>query len=308
MIDNPAQSGLKNDPLKGALYMTAFAVTFGCVGGLVRLLSEHMDPLQVVFLRNFFGLLCFLPVLITAGPTAFRTQRLGMHMIRALVGLAAMCCQFYALAVMPIALATAYSFSAPLFATLGAALFLGESLRARRMAALVVGFVGMLIMVRPPLAGFSTGFDPWALVAVGSAVFMAGALLSVKALSRTESPRTIVLYMATIMTVLSLLPAIPVWRWPTAEVWLLAAFMGTIATAGQVAMARALKVAEAGQVLNMDFTRLIASALVGYLLFSEIPDLWTWIGATVILASSIYIAQRETHRGKASSNNSDAVS
>ena len=198
----PMSLGLKNQiadiatksiwprPLRGALWMVLAAFSFAAMTTLIRKLSNDIHPFELAFFRSLFGLLFMLPWFLRAGFGALKTERLGLHGFRALVGLVAMLLWFLALSLMPIAEATALNFTAPLFATAGAAVFLGEKVRARRWGATAVGFVGALIIVRQE--GFDLGFAT-TLVLVASAC-MSMAVLSVKSLSRTESTNTIVLY------------------------------------------------------------------------------------------------------------------
>ena len=166
---------------------------------------------------------------------------------------------------------------------------LGEVVRARRWTATVIGFLGVLIIIRP---GFSE--VTWIMaLPVLAAAFMAGSVLLVKTLSASEAPVTIVLYMNLLLTPLSLIPALFVWQWPSVEVWLAVIATGFIATGAQIMVTRAYKVADASVVLPFDYTRLPFIAVMAWLVFGQSTDLWTWIGAGIIAASSIYIAHRE---------------
>jgi drug/metabolite transporter (DMT)-like permease len=279
--------------LRGALSMIGAGASFAVMIVIVRHLSTEQHPFQIAFFRNLFGTVFMLPWIIRTGWAGLRTQRFGLHMVRALVGLAAMLCFFSAISLMPVAEVTALTFTAPLFATAGAALVLGETVRLRRWTATAIGFVGALIILRPG----SQTITPAALIALTSAAFMAVALLTVKVLSRTENPNAIVLYMGLMLTPLSLIPALFVWTQPAPETWPWLVVMGLTATIGQLLMVRAFAAAEASAVLPFDFARLIFVAVLGFLLFGEHPDLWTWIGAAVIVTATVYIAHRESRLG-----------
>lgn len=276
--------------LRGALFMLGSGAAFAVMMALVRALAPEIHPFEAAFFRNLFGVLFMLPWLTLAGTRVLRTGRFSIHALRAGFGLAAMLSLFYALGHLPLAETTALTFTAPLFATVGAAVLLGEKVRQRRWAATLVGFVGALIVLRPGRAAI----DPVAFVALASAIFIAGAMLTIKSLSRTEHPNAIVLIMGLLMTPASLIPAAFVWRTPTGTTWILIALMGLAATVGQVCLTRAFRAAEASAVLPVDFSRLIFVSLLGYALFGERPDLWTWVGAGLIVAASVYIAHRET--------------
>jgi drug/metabolite transporter (DMT)-like permease len=285
-------------PLQGALYMIAASFLFALMNGAIRLLGDGwgaeggagMHPFQIAFLRNVFALAFMLPWLMHHGRVGLRTNRLHMHLWRAGVGLIAMLCWFSAVAYLPLAEAVALNFTVPLFATAGAALVLGEVVRARRWTATIVGFLGVLVILRPGL----TEFTPLMTLPVIAACFMAASMLIVKSLSRTEAPAAIVLYMNLLLTPLSLIAAFFVWRWPTLTELGLGLFIGFCAALAHNAFTRAFVLADASAIIPFDYARLPFVALVGYLLFAEVPDGWTWVGAAVIAAAAIYIAQRET--------------
>lgn len=279
--------------LQAALWMLAFSATFAVTGTLVRLSAQNLHPFEITFFRNLFGILVMAPLFMRAGRSALRTERIGLHLFRSGVGLLAMFCMFAAMSLMPLAEATALTFTTPLFATIGAALVLRETVRARRWTATAIGFVGALIILRPGVAAVS----PVALVALASALLVSISMLAVKSLSRTETATTMVLFMVVIQTPLSLVPALFVWEWPDARTWVLLVALGVVATAGQLMMARAFACAEASVVLPFDFFRLIFIAVAAFAFFGEVPDLWTWVGAAVIFTSTVYIAHRESRLG-----------
>ncbi|MGF1592494.1 MAG: DMT family transporter [Kiloniellaceae bacterium] len=288
-------------PLQGALYMIAASFLFAVMNGAIRLLGdgwgapggvaggEGMHPFQIAFLRNVFALTFMLPWLVRHGRTGLRTARLHMHFWRAGVGLIAMLTWFSAVAYLPLAEAVALNFTVPLFATAGAALVLGEVVRARRWTATVIGFLGVLIILRPGYVEFT----PLMTLPVIAACFMAASMLIVKSLSRTEAPAAIVLYMNLLLTPLSLVPALFVWRWPSLTELALGLFIGLCAAVAHIAFTRAFARADASAIMPFDYARLPFVALVGYFLFAEVPDGWTWVGAAVIAGAAVYIAQRE---------------
>lgn len=178
-------------PVRGALWMTAASIAFAAMIILIRHLSAVFDPLQVVFFRNVFGLIAMLPWLAGHGLGALRTRRLGLHALRASIGIVSMICWFTALSLMPLAQATALSFTAPIFASVLAVIFLGEVMRLRRWSATAIGLLGALVIVRP---GYSS-VEPAALLALASAVLGALSPIFVKVMARTESTGAIVTYM-----------------------------------------------------------------------------------------------------------------
>jgi len=276
--------------LRAALWMMGFALFFSFTSALVRHLSGQLHPVQIAFFRNIFGLVFILPLLIKSGFSVLHTHRFSKHLARAVTGLTAMFLLFAAVSLMPLAEATAMTFTAPLFATLGAALFLNEKVRIRRWSATIIGFIGALVMLRPGFAHVSTP----ALIALSSAAFIAMSMLLVKSLSRTERPETMVFYMTFIMAVLSLPAALYVWSPVPDELWVWLILLGIVATTGQFFMAKAFGYGEASEVLPFDFSRLIFAAIVGFFIFNETPDFWTWVGGGIIFTSTVYIARRES--------------
>ena len=276
-------------PIQAGLWMSLGGIAFAGMSGLIRHLSGEMHPFVVAFYRSLFGLVWMVPWLVQHGGTVLRTRRRLFYTIRASFSLISMLGSFYGVAYMAIADATAISFTGPLFATVGAALILHETVRVRRWIATLVGFVGVLVVVRP---GPET-FNPVALAVLVSAAANAGSFLAVKALSRTEPPTLIVVYMVLYLVPLSLVPALFVWSWPSwsALPWLV--LMGAFGTLGHLAMTRGFAAADASIVLPFDYLRLPFAAAMAYVAFGERPDRDTFIGAAIIAAASIYIAHRE---------------
>jgi len=275
---------------KGLLLMVLSTAAFACMHGAIRHASEGLHPFEIAFFRNFFSLVALTPWLLRLGWSPFRTARPTVHVFRGVINVVSMLCYFTALTITPLALVTALGFTAPLFATLGAMVFLGEKVRLRRWTALVIGFAGTLVVVRP---GFEeVGLGP--LLVLAASALWACALLIIKAQSRTESSLTITLYMAVVLTPLSLVAAIPYWEWPSWGQLGWMALIGGLGTIGQFALAQSFREAEATVVMPLDFLKLPWAALIGYLAFAEIPDVWTWTGGAMIFAATAYIAVRES--------------
>ncbi len=260
----------------------------------IRLVAEGeenpLDPLQLVFLRNAFGVVALVPVLLRSGLATLATSRIKMHGLRAVIQSGSMIFFFAGLTMIPFAEVTALSFSAPLFATVLAVLIMGEKVRMRRITALAFGFLGVLIVLRPGFEALSIG----ALLILSASIMWAAAMTIIKSLSRTESAVTITLYAGLFMAVITLVPALFVWTQPTLEqlVWMLG--VGIAGSLGHVSFANALKCAEMSAVLPLDFLRLLWASLFGLMLFGETPSLVAWIGGAVIFSSASYIAYRES--------------
>jgi len=269
--------------------MVAAATVLTCMHATVRHVSADMHPFEITFFRNLFGLAAIAPLAIRAGISSIKSRQPRLQLVRTGFGLVAMLAWFYGLSVVPIAEATALSFTSVIFGSVGAALVLGERMRLRRWSAVIIGFAGVLVILRPGLAAF----NPAALIVLLSSVCWAAALLTVKRLSTTDSVVCIVTWNSVLLTALSLPVAIPVWVTPTPEQlgWLI--LIGVLATIGHLAMTSAFKSSDATVVFPVDYTRLIWASIIGYLAFSEVPDIWTWVGGTIIFASTTYIAYRE---------------
>ena len=279
----------RNPTLRGPAMMVGACAGFAAMMAVVRHVSPEIPPLEAVFFRNFFGTVFILPWVFYTGWARLQTGRLRMHLLRAVLGFFSMLLLFTALSLLPVADVTALSFTAPLFATIGAALLLREHVGARRWTATMVGFCGALVILRPGMSTFSGA----SLVALASAVAMAAAQLSVKSLSRTEHPNAIVLIMGLLMTPMSLVPALFVWTWPSWSTFWWLVLLGLVATIGQVFLVRAMQAADASAVMPFDFSRLIFASALGWLAFGERLDTWTWIGAAIICLATVYIARRE---------------
>jgi drug/metabolite transporter (DMT)-like permease len=197
---------------------------------------------------------------------------------------------FTSLAIVPLANAVALNFTMPLFIVAGAATILGEKVGLRRWGATAIGFVGMLVILRPGIAVVS----PVMVLPVATAALMATSALILKHMSATVRAGTSVLYMNLLMTPLSLVPAAFVWIWPHWEDFFLLAALGFLAMLAHLALARALAAADASAIAPFDYARLPFIALFAFLLFGEVAEIWTWIGAAIIAGSAFYIARRES--------------
>jgi drug/metabolite transporter (DMT)-like permease len=280
--------------LQGALWVIASGAMFTLVSVFIRLSVRELDSVQVSFFRAIFGLVFIIPVLVRLQCNPFATRRMGQHFTRAFIGTASMVCGFYAAAHLPLADSTSIGFASPLFITMVAALFLGERVRWRRWTATIVGFVGVLIMVRPG----GEVLKPAALVAIGGAFLTSMGAMMVKRLSQHEPAIRVLATFAIFSTLIMIVPAIIVWRWPSPTVWLYLAALGLCATIGQYFWVRGYAIAQASAVAPFDYLRMPLSVMMGFLVFAELPTLWTLVGTLIIAASGLYIAYREAQLGK----------
>jgi drug/metabolite transporter (DMT)-like permease len=285
--DTPVDRG--DELLRAVLMMVAAAVLFGVMAIVIRLASQQLHPFQIAFFRNLFGLLFALPLLLRHGPGLLRTDKLSLYFLRCSIGIVSMLAGFWAIVNLPLAQAISLSYSTPLFVTIGAVLVLGEVVRARRWTAVFIGFVGVMIIVRPGAETF-TGAS---LVALLAAAMSASVAISIKFLSRTENPDAIVIYTTGIWVPLSLLPALFVWQMPHGITWLWIVLAGLLGTSGHFFWTRGLRMGDASLLTPISFVQLPVVVVGGYLLFGEVISWWTAAGASIIFASNAYIAYRE---------------
>ncbi len=275
--------------IRGMLLLLCATILFSVMHALIRHVGENQHPFEMAFFRNLFGFIILVPFFFKYGFQILHTKRLSLHAARGAVHVASMLLFFSAVTITPLATVAAMTFTAPLFVALGAVILLGEKIRYRRVAALIIGFIGVMIVLRPGISDLDSG----ALMALGSSGVWAVALLLIKFLSRTESSLTLTAYMAIFLTPLSAIPAIFVWQWPTGEELFWLALMGIVGTGGHLCLAQAFREADATTILPLDFLRLIWASLLGFFFFHQIPELFVWIGAMVIFSSTIYLAYRE---------------
>ena len=270
-----------------------------CMAGLAALVkacAERGAPvLEIVFFRNAFA---FVPVLLyiwkTAGFGVLKTKRLGGHATRAGVGLIGMVCGFTAVSMLPLTESTALSFASPLFMTALSALILKEHVGPHRWGAVLVGFMGVLIMVRPDpthMASLGTIF------ALAGALGAAGAMIAIREIGRTEPGPTIVFYF-TLAGMLVGLASLPFGGWTIPDGTTLAMLVctGLLGGTGQLLLTEALRRAPVAVVAPFDYSQLVWASIIGFLVWDEIPRSATIAGALVVAASGVYILFRETRR------------
>jgi drug/metabolite transporter (DMT)-like permease len=275
--------------VRAALLMLGSTVFFGLMAVVIKLASQTLHTFEIAFFRNFFGVIAALPLLYRHGPGLLRTTQLPRYLVRCLIGVFSMLCGFWAIGHLPLAQAVSLSYSTPIFVTIAAVVFLREQVRARRWAAVVLGFLGVLVIVRPGTEGFSAV----TLIALAAAVLSGIVSIQIKQLSATEPADRIVLWTTLLWVPMSLLPALFVWEWPQGIAWLWVAAAGLMGTGGHMLWTRALKLGDVSALTPISFMQLPLVAVMGYLLFEEKLDRWTVIGAGIIFAANAYIAHRE---------------
>jgi drug/metabolite transporter (DMT)-like permease len=290
-ISQPIHDWLRRLPpnVQGALWLVSGGFIFTSTSVMIRLLSAQIESVQTAFFRAFLSVLLLLPMIAAGRVKPWQSKRLAGHFWRTAMGTASMVLGFYAVSMLPLADATAIAFSQPLFSVVVAALIAGEKVRWRRWSATIIGFAGVLVMVRPGAGSLQLG----AVVALANAASVAFSIYLVKRLSNSEAPLMILTQFALFSTLLLAAPAILVWRWPDFWGWVLAIGVALSATIGQYFWVQAFKSGEMSAVAPFEYLRLPFAVFVGWLIWGEMPEIWTYVGAAIVIGSALYIAHRE---------------
>lgn len=269
------------------LFFTVEQVAAKTVGG-------SLPTAQLAFVRSFAQLVLVMPFLVSAGIGVLRTSHLRLHLLRSTFGVIGLYCYYYSVVRLPLATSTTLSFTKSLFQTMLAAWILGELVRRHRRIATLVGFIGVLIVVRPGAEGPSVA----ALAGLAGAATGAALMITTKVLAQRESTLSIMVYIALILTAVSAVPGLLAWRTPTvAEVpWLVV--IGLFGPIGQYFAISGWRAGEASFLAPVDYLRLVMSAAAGFLVFAEIPDLGTAVGAAIIVFSTLALTRRELGPGR----------
>jgi len=274
---------------RAALLMLGSTLSFAMMALAIRYATATVPTTEIAFFRNLFGLLALLPLILRRGAGLPRTRNVGLYLARTAIGLASMLCGFWAVGHLPLAQAISLSYATPLFVTIGAVLWLGETVRIRRWMAVAAGFAGVLVILRP-----GTGFTPGMMVALMGALFAGIVAIQIKQLSRFDSPDTVVFFTYVFWVPMSLLPALLQWVWPSPTAWLWLVATGVMGTFGQLLWTRALALGEVSALQPISFVQLPVLVAFGWWLFGETIDAWTLAGAAIVLGANGYIAHRET--------------
>ncbi|MDA8776969.1 DMT family transporter [Alphaproteobacteria bacterium] len=291
------------DNRRAALWLLASAIMFTFTGVLVKTLGQTLHPFEISFFRGLVALAVILPIFSRTGGirAGMRTQIPLLQITRGVVGSVAMFLGFYAIVALPLAEAQAISFSRNLFLVPLAAFILSEAVGPRRAIAACVGFVGVLIMLRPNMGAGDAGMllSLGAAAALGHAFLVALATVLVNIASRYDGSVTLMFYTNTVSVTLIAIPTFFVWQTPNMSELMMLVAMGILATASHNCFIRAFALGEASVIAPVDYSRLIFAALAGFVVFSTVPDIYTITGALIIVASSFYILRREAQSADA---------
>ena len=279
----------KHPNVRGALWSLVGGFVLTLMFAAVKHVLADMPPFVVGLFRTGIALILLLPWLARVGIEGIKTKRPLDHFLRSVTGIGSFVCLVFALETLILSDSIVLSFSYPLWSIVIAALFMGERVRIRRTVATIVGFVGVILVVKP-----QGGLAPGAILAMCSAVLTTLALLNVKRLTSTEPPQRIVFYFFFIGTLLLLPPAILTWKTPSWEQlgWLAAS--GVCGVVGQTCLTRAYRAGDMTVIQPMDFMRIPMAAGMGFVLFGEVPDALAALGTAIVMAASSYIVYRAT--------------
>jgi drug/metabolite transporter (DMT)-like permease len=287
------QGHLMPDVWRGMFWVALSGVVFTLLNTTVRAITLKVDPFESQFLRYLFSVVIMLPLLLRQGWRSYWPLNMQGQLWRGAVHTLGLMFWFTALPHLGLADTTAIGFTGPIFIMLGAAWFLGEPMRADRWVAALFGFAGVLVVIAPKLTG-QGGWYP--LIMLASSPIFAASFLMTKSLTRTESPGVIVLWQAISVTVLSLPMGLLHWTTPTPLQWLGFATAGLLGALGHYLLTRGFRATDISATQSLRFLDLVWAALMGWLVFADVPSHTTFVGALVILASTVWIARREHRR------------
>ncbi len=286
-LGSPAQVP---DNLKGVLWALLATALFAIVAAMAKVAVNEYHVLQILLFRQIVVFLSCLPTIAKSFPGSLKTRHPNMHAARLIGAFVALSCGIWAVAVLPLTTAITLGFAQVFFVALLAMCFLNEPVGLHRIAAVVAGFVGVVVVMRPGVEGI---FDVHALIPVVAAIGAGIAVISVRKLSQTESTQTLLVYQSLFVGALAGVPLFWFWWTPDLAGMLFLLTMGVLATVGQWVGVKALRLGEASVVGNVQYMQLIYAAILGFFLFDEVPDIYTIAGAAIIIGSSIYIIHRE---------------
>jgi len=280
--------------VRGMAWMALTGFVFILLNALMKKLSHELDPWLVGFLRYLLGALVMLAPALRQGKRALRSNAPGLQFVRGLFLACGMMLWFAALPFVTLPELTAIGFTGPIFICLGATLFLGERMSGARWAAVLIGFSGVLLVVRPWAPGGFNGISRGVLLMLAAAPVFAGSFLVAKKLTRHDPSRVVVLWQHLWVTILLAGFAIVLWTPPSATQWVLLVFCGFLGTAGHYCMTRAFRIADISATQPIKFLELVWSAVLGIIVFDTVPTGATVAGGLVILASTLLLARHES--------------
>lgn len=285
-LPNPLASRMDRTPsiTLAALWMAGWLTLMLVIAIAGREATREINVFQLMEMRSVIGFLMLYPLIhAQGGLAAMRTRRLPQHISRNIIHYGAQLGWFFALTLIPIGQVVAIEFTMPIWTAILAATFLGERMTIWKITAILLGLIGVIVIVRPA----TSQVDPGQLIALAAAVGFGISVTMVKFLTRTEQTITILFWMLVVQSVAGFFPALYAWQWPAAHLWIWVVIIAFCGTFSHYCMARAMLHADATVVIPMDFLRVPLSAAAGWLIYSERLDLFTVLGAALILAGNL---------------------
>jgi drug/metabolite transporter (DMT)-like permease len=282
------------DNMKGTIFLMLASILFSMMVLLIKLLGQHLHITQILLVRQLGMMVMVLPAIMSHFPGSLRTNRPGLQMLRLGFAVIAMLCSFSAVIHLPLADATAISFAKSFFITIFAVIFLKEVVGIYRWSAVAIGFVGVMIMVQPGTANFSI----YSVASLVGAAAAAAIMIILRILTQKDSADTIMTWSALGIGIAMMIPGIYYWQLLVAVDWGLLAVLVVVSYFGQRCNIFAFKYGEASLLASLDYLRLLWAALLGYLVFGDIPGVPTWMGASIVILAAIFVIYRETRLGR----------
>jgi len=278
--------------VRGSLWVLLASLIGAVMGGLIKFVGQRIPVFEILFIRQLCVIAILSPIIVRSYDTVFKTGRLKLHIFRGTFAAVAMATGFTALVHMPLAEATAISFARTLFTTLLAIFFLNEAVGLRRWSVTIIGFIGVLIIIRPG----TESINAYALLALTSSLFVAGIMIVLRKLSQTEPASTIMAYQSCFVTAIMAGPAIYFWTTPSWQEVALILIVGGLMSMMQWVYIQGMKAAEAVAVAPVEYARLLFATIIGIFVFGEIPTTWTITGSAIIIGCTLYTIRRNALR------------
>ena len=282
--------------VRGSLWILLGSLIGAVMGGLIKFVGQRVPVFEILFIRQLCVIAILSPALVRNYNTVFNTSSLHLHVMRGMFGVIAMAAGFTALVYMPLAEATAISFAKTLFTTVLAIIFLKETVGIRRWSVTIVGFIGVLIIIRPG----TEAINAYALLALMSSLFVAGIMIVLRKLSQIDPALTIMAYQSCFVTAIMAGPALYFWVTPTWEEIAVIMLIGGLMSVMQWVHIQGMKAAEAVAVAPVEYARLLFATIIGIVVFSEVPTVWTLTGSATIIGCTFYTIRRNAIRNKQS--------
>ena len=285
----------KKSKIKAIQWVLLWCLSFTFAMSCAKFLSREVSDVVLLFMRSLFGLVFIMPFIMNQGLKPLKTKVLPLHLLRVFFSCVATACTYYAYRNLPLAFATSIGFTAPLFITVLAMLFLGDRVSPKLWAAIFVGYIGILLMLRPTEFVFDTNV----FVALMANLVAGCALIAIKKLTRTESTETIMMFTGIGAVVVSGIASLFYWQTPSLQDTVILCGVGGFGTLSQFCYVKALQNGDPSFISPFQYLRLVVAIPVGILLFFETPGIWELLGSCVIIASTAFIAYEEKRKKQA---------